>query len=162
MKQNCMTLSRTNGEKDFEQYIEELKKETKTEAYKEFQNFIKDKKPRPSSKNLCIEAYESILTAERQEERKQLNNMRFKEFERNRPPADKWYELKSSDFTKELYRNRVALKPNNSNEKYLEILQDPYLYWVHRTLSLCIYQWMLRDAPNRHYKGKYHTQPIAL
>jgi len=128
MKQNCMTLSRTNGEKDFEQYIEELKKETKTEAYKEFQNFIKDKKPRPSSKNLCIEAYESILTAERLEERKQLNGMRFKEFEKNRPPADKWYELKSKDFSKELYRNRVALKPNNSNEVYLEILQDPYLY----------------------------------
>lgn len=128
MKQNCMTLSRTNGEKDFEQYIEELKQETKTDAYKEFQNFIKDKGPRPSSKSMCIEAYESILTAERIEERKQLNNIRFKAFEKNRPPADKWYELKSKDFTRELYRNRVALKPNNSNEVYLEILQDPYLY----------------------------------
>ena len=123
-----MTLSRTNGEKDFEQYIEELKKETKTEAYKEFQNFIKDKRPRPSSKNLCIEAYESILTAERLEERKQLNKRRFTEYERNRPPADKWYELKTRDFTKELHRNLVSLKPNNSNDVYLEILQDPYLY----------------------------------
>ena len=128
MKQNCMTLSRTNGEKDFEQYIEELKQETKTDAYKEFQNFIKDKGPRPSSKSMCIEAYESILTAERIEERKQLNNIRFKYFEKNRPPADKWYELKSKDFTRELYRNRVALKPNNSNEVYLKNLQDPYLY----------------------------------
>ena len=45
-----------------------------------------------------------------------------------RPPADKWYELKTQDFSKELYRNRVALKPNNSNQKYLDILQDPYLY----------------------------------
>ena len=36
--------------------------------------------------------------------------------------------LKSKDFTRELYRNRVALKPNNQNSVYLEILQDPYLY----------------------------------
>ena len=28
MKQNVMTLKRTNGEKDFEQYIEELKEQT--------------------------------------------------------------------------------------------------------------------------------------
>ena len=98
------------------------------EAYKEFNKFIKDKGPRPSSKNLCIEAYESILTAYRMSEREQLNRQRFKEYERNRPPANKWYELKSKDFSKELYRNRVALKPNNSNKVYLDILQDPYLY----------------------------------
>jgi len=98
------------------------------EAYKEFNKFIKDKGPRPSSKNLCIEAYESILTAHRMSEREQLNRQRFKEYERNRPPANKWYELKSKDFSKELYRNRVALKPNNSNKVYLDILQDPYLY----------------------------------
>ena len=68
------------------------------------------------------------MTAQREDERGQLNKRRFKEFERRRPPADKWYELKSKDFSKELYRNRVALKPNNSNQVYLDILQDPYLY----------------------------------
>lgn len=36
MKQNVMTLERTSGEKDFEQYIEELKKQTENEAFKEF------------------------------------------------------------------------------------------------------------------------------
>ncbi len=128
MKQNVMTLERTSGEKDFEQYIEELKKQTENEAFKEFQTFIKDKGPRPSSKALCIEAYENILTHERQDERQQLVAMRFKEYERNRPPQAKWYELKSQEFSKELYRNRVALKPNNSNKVYLDILQDPYLY----------------------------------
>lgn len=95
MKQNVMTLERTSGEKDFEQYIEELKKQTENEAFKEFQAFIKDKGPRPSSKALCIEAYENILTNERQDERQQLVAMRFKEYERNRPPQAKWYELKS-------------------------------------------------------------------
>jgi len=69
LKQNVMTLQRTNGEKDFEQYIEELKKQTSVEAYKEFQKFIKDKNPRPSAKTLCIEAYESILTDQRIRER---------------------------------------------------------------------------------------------
>jgi len=32
------------------------------------------------------------------------------------------------EFSKELYRNRVALKPNNSNKVYLNSLRDPYLY----------------------------------
>ena len=50
---------------------------------------------------------------ERREELDRLNAQRFKEYETNRPPADKWYELKSTEFTKELYRNRVALKPDN-------------------------------------------------
>lgn len=65
MKQNVMTLERTQGEKDFEQYIEELKKETENHAFNEFQHFIKDKGPRPSGKAMCIEAYESILHHER-------------------------------------------------------------------------------------------------
>lgn len=68
------------------------------------------------------------MTAQRTEERAQLQKRRYKEYEMRRPPADKWYELKSKDFTKELFRNRVALKPNNSNQVYLDILQDPYLY----------------------------------
>lgn len=49
-------------------------------------------------------------------------------YETRRPPANRWYELKSKDFTIELFRNRVALKPNNSNKVYLDILKDPYLY----------------------------------
>ena len=89
---------------------------------------MKDKNERTDSNNLCVEAYEGILLDRRTLEREQLNKERFKEFEKNRPPADKWYELKSKDFSKELYRNRVALKPNNSNNEYLDILQDPYLY----------------------------------
>ena len=61
-EQNIMTLAKTNGEKDFDQQIEELKKGNHVEAYNKYQAFIKDKGPRPSSKGLCIEAYESILT----------------------------------------------------------------------------------------------------
>ena len=63
-----------------------------------------------------------MLTDARVAERSILNKQRFKEYEKNRPPQDKWYELKSAGFQKELYRNRVALKPNNSNAVYLENL----------------------------------------
>jgi hypothetical protein len=28
-----------------------------------------------------------------------------------------------------LYRNRVALKPNNENDSYLDRLLDPHIYW---------------------------------
>lgn len=57
-----------------------------------------------------------------------LNDVRFREHEKNRPPANKWYELKDTEFSKELYRNRVALKPNNENDSYLERLRDPFIY----------------------------------
>lgn len=36
MKQNVMTLQKTNGEKDFDQYIEDLKKQLSVESYKAF------------------------------------------------------------------------------------------------------------------------------
>lgn len=73
MKSNEITLDRTDGDKDFEQEIEELKRQTHNEAYKEFQKFIKEKNDRPNAKKLCIDAYESILTHERINERAQLN-----------------------------------------------------------------------------------------
>lgn len=57
-----------------------------------------------------------------------LNEKRMTEYEKNRPPQDRWYELKSKEFSKELYRNRMELKPNDANQVYLETLKDPYLY----------------------------------
>jgi len=61
-------------------------------------------------------------------EREILNRERFKEHEKNRKPRPQWYALKTPEFSKELYRNRVALKPNNENDSYLERLLDPFLY----------------------------------
>ena len=56
--------------------------------------------------------------------------MRLEEYEKNRPPAKGWYAFKESSkhFNKELYRNRVALKPNNENAEYLERLLDSNIY----------------------------------
>jgi len=61
-------------------------------------------------------------------ERDILNAERFKEHDKNRKPRAQWYALKTTEFSKELYRNRVALKPNNENDSYLERLLDPNLY----------------------------------
>ena len=87
----------------------------------EFEKMIGDKN-RLDQKGLIIEAYESVLYERRRLEKDLLNSKRFKEFEKNRPPQHKWYELKNSEFTKELYRNRMALKPNDENRVYLQTL----------------------------------------
>ena len=128
MKQTAMAIAR--GEEDPQEQIDDLKLDAKLrkKANEEYETFIRQKDNRPDANKLCIQAYESILTHERREEKAQLNEQRFKEYETNRPPADKWYELKTTEFTKELYRNRVALKPDNQNTKYLQTLQDPFLY----------------------------------
>jgi hypothetical protein len=107
--------------------LEDMREKMKMQAMNEYEAFINDK-TRFQSKDLIIQAYESVLTDQRKTEKTILNRQRNQEFEKNRPPQDNWYELKTSGFQKELYRNRVALKPNNLNAVYLENLQDQNLY----------------------------------
>ena len=116
MKMTAMSIAR-GEERDPQELIDELKQDAKLrkKANEEYETFIRQKEGRPDANKLCIEAYESILTHDRREEKAQLNAQRFKEYEKNRPPADKWYGLKTTEFSKELYRNRVALKPDNQN-----------------------------------------------
>lgn len=90
----------------------------KRQAQEEYEKFIHDKY-RNDAKGLIIEAYEGVLYERRRLEKELLNNKRFKEYEKNRPPKEKWYELKTTEFQKELYRNRMALKPNDANRVYL-------------------------------------------
>ena len=85
-------------------------------------------KKRLDSKTMCIEVYEKILLDRRRIEREILNEERRKEIEKNRPPEPQWYMLYDREFSKELYRNRVALQPNNSNQAYLEALRDNKIY----------------------------------
>ena len=109
--------------------LERKKKEQEVRdiANKNFEKAIREK-PRGDGNKLCIEAYERILTDKRKAELDQLNAFRFKEIEKNRPPESGWWMKTDKEFSKELYRNRVALKPNNSNKVYLNHLQDPFLY----------------------------------
>lgn len=103
--------------------MEEMYEQYEREGLHEYEKFINDRQ-RFNNKELIIEAYEGVLLNKRQGELDILNKQRFKEYEKNRPPQDQWYKLKSGEFSKELYRNRVALKPNNSNSVYLETLKD--------------------------------------
>lgn len=101
--------------------LEELFEKTKLEGARMYEKFVGEK-IRYDSKQLIIEAYEEILKDRRLKERDVLNGRRFKEYEKNRPPQSNWYELKSGEFSKEHYRNRMALKPNDSNTLYLKTL----------------------------------------
>ena len=106
---------------------DKLYDEVARESMEAYDKFISDRN-RNDNKKMIIEAYEDILTYERSMELELLNKQRNKEYEKNREPKKGWYMMKSSGFQKELYRNRVALKPNNLNAVYLENLLDQKLY----------------------------------
>ncbi len=57
-----------------------------------------------------MNAYEGILDSLRQREREILNAKRAIEYEKNRPPVEKWYTLKTPQFSEELARNRLSVK----------------------------------------------------
>ena len=101
--------------------------EIKRVARKKFDELIDDKNP-IDKKKLLVETFEGLLYEKWRLEWEYLNVKRAKEFEKNRPPQQKWYELKSPQFAEELYRNRMELKPNEQNKQYLQTLQDNYLY----------------------------------
>jgi len=107
--------------------MEDLHDKLRLEGHHAYEQFVNDK-TRFASKELIIDAYEGVLSQKRKAEMEILNGQRFKEFEKNRPPQSNWYELKTGEFSKELYRNRMALKPNDSNSVYLQTLQDKKLY----------------------------------
>ena len=79
--------------------IEELMedKEIEKKALKDYDEFINDK-TRYKPLELIIDAYEGILQDRRVDEKTTLNKKRFREYERNRPPQDHWYELKDRGF----------------------------------------------------------------
>lgn len=57
-----------------------------------------------------------------------LNEKRAWEYEKNRPPQEGWYTMKTPQFSEELYWNRMELKPNDQNKQYLKTLKDNFLY----------------------------------
>ncbi|CAI2378759.1 unnamed protein product [Moneuplotes crassus] len=101
--------------------------EINREARNRYEALMKEGKT--GKKNLyMLKAFESLLYEQRRIEKEMLNLQRAKEYEKNRPPQEGWYMLKTEEFNKELYRNRMDLKPNNQNRVYLDNLKDPYLY----------------------------------
>lgn len=68
--------------------------EIKRLARKKFDDLIDDKNP-IDKKKLLVETFEGLLYEKWRLEWEYLNHKRAVEFEKNRPPQQKWYELKS-------------------------------------------------------------------
>lgn len=61
-------------------------------------------------KEVLISTYESLLYALRKREKEILNQKRFLEYEKNRPPVERWYTLTTPQFSQEVVRNRLWSK----------------------------------------------------
>lgn len=68
------------------------------EAQNDFEQFMANRKHRDPKSELLVNAYEAVLYHERRGERQILNKKRDIEIQKNRPPRDYWYELKSEEF----------------------------------------------------------------
>ena len=79
-------------------------------------------------KNLVIQSYKCLIDDERDTEGKIMVNKRKQEFERIRPPKDKWWEEKSKHFIDELQRNKMVLNAQPEYFMKLRDLQDESLY----------------------------------
>jgi len=79
-------------------------------------------------KNLVIDSYKYLIDDMRENEGKITVKKRKQEFERIRPPKDKWWEEKSKDFTGELQRNKMILNAQPEYFIKLKELQDENLY----------------------------------
>jgi hypothetical protein len=74
------------------------RKEVANEAQEDYEKFMGNKQLRFNSLELAIQAYEDVLYQYRREEAEQLNVVRMREYEKNRPPADYWYQIKNNSF----------------------------------------------------------------
>lgn len=112
---------------DMDAYDVKNKMELSRKVQEKFEKLVREKTD-GNGKELCITAYEMILLDKRRQELEKLNQFRHKEIEKNRLPEPGWYMKTTTDFRDELYRNRVSLKPNDTNKVYLNTLRDPHLY----------------------------------
>jgi len=77
---------------------------------------------------LVFSTYEGILNELRRRETQLLNYKRAQVYEECRSPREKWYEMKTHDFTAEMHRNNASLRPNNQNKRLLNQLRVTELY----------------------------------
>ena len=78
--------------------------------------------------NFAISAYGRMLEELRDKERDIVNAKRKEEYERIRPPIDKWYELKTDDFQGEMVRNKMVLNSGPEYFQKIDELQNDELY----------------------------------
>lgn len=78
--------------------------------------------------NAIISSYTVLLELMKKKEQLAILQKRKEEYERIRPPVEKWWELKGKEFTEEFIRNGYVMTANPSYFKKLERLHDKELY----------------------------------
>jgi hypothetical protein len=78
--------------------------------------------------NFAISSLGTMLSELRDKERDLINIKRKEEYERIRPPIDRWYELKSDNFLNEIVRNKMVLNSGPEYFEKIEELQNEELY----------------------------------
>ena len=71
--------------------------------------------------NFAINSVGTMLSELRDKERNIINTKRKEEYERIRPPIDRWYELKGDTLSNEIIRNKMVL---NSGPEYFEKIEE--------------------------------------
>jgi hypothetical protein len=80
------------------------------------------------STNMVISSYETLLKELREKEKEILLKKRKDQFEKIRPPLEKWWELRGGEFKEELERNKMIINANQDYYRKLEELENNQLY----------------------------------
>ena len=78
--------------------------------------------------NFAISSVGTMLSELRDKERDLINIKRKQEYERIRPPIDRWYELKGDNFLNEIIRNKMVLNSGPEYFQKIDELQNDELY----------------------------------
>ena len=78
--------------------------------------------------NYAISTVGTMLNELRDKERDLINIKRQQEYERIRPPIDRWYELKGDNFLNEIIRNKMVLNSGPEYFQKIDELQNDELY----------------------------------
>lgn len=101
-----------------------LANKTEGKNYSEFFNQNED----IGKTNYIIQTYETLLGELRNLEKDKVLRKRKEEYEKIRPPIEKWWEMKNKNFQSEFRRNTVVLNSGPEYFKKLQLLQSKNLY----------------------------------
>lgn len=95
---------------------------------KNFSEMFNTKNENIQQVNTLINSYDEILLNLRYREKEILLQKRKEEYERIRPPLNKWWELKTKNFTEEENRNKLIMNANQRYYDKIKKLQEDDLY----------------------------------
>ena len=105
--------------------IFEMLKDPNSASYSEMYDQNEDIK----QTNFAISSVGTMLSELRGKEKNIINKKRKEEYERIRPPIDRWYELKGDNFLNEIIRNKMVLNSGPEYFEKIEELQNEELYF---------------------------------